>query len=229
MVITADDMRDAHVMIVDHHRQHIGGGAVRPQQDEIVQLGVLHRHVALNTVVDRRRALGGRAQADDMGCVGGSVVAIAPWRADSQRLLRGLRLGTHAVQLVLRQVATISVAGLDHLTCHFGMALRPRELIHFLAIPIKAEPAHPVDDSVDRRLGRTGAVGVLDPQPERAAVMACEQQVEQGGTGAAEMQKARGRWRKTGNDLGRGRIIDCAQPRVLPGLKSDGHDSRVSP
>jgi hypothetical protein len=38
-------------VIVHHHRQHIGGGAARPQQHEIIQLGIVHRHRALHLIV----------------------------------------------------------------------------------------------------------------------------------------------------------------------------------
>jgi hypothetical protein len=41
MVVAADDVGHAHVVIVDHDREHIGRRAVRAEQDEIVELGVL--------------------------------------------------------------------------------------------------------------------------------------------------------------------------------------------
>ena len=40
MVVAADDVGHAHVVIVDHHREHVGRAAVRAQQDEIVDLGI---------------------------------------------------------------------------------------------------------------------------------------------------------------------------------------------
>jgi hypothetical protein len=49
----------------------------------------------------------------------------------------------------------------------------------------------PVEDRLDRRLGRAGLVGILDPQQELAAVVAGEQPVEQRGARAADMQVAR--------------------------------------
>ena len=66
MVVAADDVGDAHVMIVDHHREHIGRRAVRAEQDEIVELGVLDGDPALDLVVDRRLALLRRLEADDV-------------------------------------------------------------------------------------------------------------------------------------------------------------------
>ena len=41
VVVAADDVGHAHVMVVDDHRQHVGRRAVGAQQDEIVELGIL--------------------------------------------------------------------------------------------------------------------------------------------------------------------------------------------
>ena len=57
MIVAADDVGDAHVMVVDHHRQHVGRRAVRAEQDEIVDLGIGDGDAALDQVVDRRLAL----------------------------------------------------------------------------------------------------------------------------------------------------------------------------
>ena len=70
MVVAADDVGDAHVMVVDHHRQHVGRRAVGAQQDEIVELGVLDRDPALDQVVDHRLALARGLEADDEGRAG---------------------------------------------------------------------------------------------------------------------------------------------------------------
>ena len=48
MIVAADDVGDAHVVIVDHDRQHVGRRAVRAEQDEIVELAVLHGDPALD-------------------------------------------------------------------------------------------------------------------------------------------------------------------------------------
>ena len=62
MIVAADDMGDAHVVIVDHHGEHIGRAAVRAEQDEIVDLAILDRDPALDLVVDDRLALARRLQ-----------------------------------------------------------------------------------------------------------------------------------------------------------------------
>ena len=72
MVVAADDVGHAHVVVVDHHRQHVGRGAVRPQQDEIVELGIGDRDAALDEVLDHGFALAWGLQANDEGRVFGS-------------------------------------------------------------------------------------------------------------------------------------------------------------
>ena len=74
MVVAADDVGDAHVVVVDHHREHVGRRAVGAEQDEIVELGVLDRDPALDLVVDHRLALARRLEADDEGLVACSSV-----------------------------------------------------------------------------------------------------------------------------------------------------------
>ena len=64
MVVAADHVSDPHVVIVDHHRKHVGRRSVRAQQDEIVEFGILDGHAALNAVVDDRLTLARRLEAD---------------------------------------------------------------------------------------------------------------------------------------------------------------------
>ena len=65
VVDAADDVRDAHVVVVDHDGEIVGRGAVAAQDDHVVQLSVRHHDAALHSVVDHRLALAGRPQAQD--------------------------------------------------------------------------------------------------------------------------------------------------------------------
>ena len=84
------------------------------------------------------------------------------------------------------------------------MALGARELADRLAVPVEAEPRQPVEDRVDRGLGRALAVGVLDAQQELAAGVAGVEPVEQRGARAADVQEAGRRGGEAGDDLGHG-------------------------
>ena len=86
------------------------------------------------------------------------------------------------------------------------MALAPAELRNRIAIPIEPEPRQAVHDGADRVLGGTGAVGILDPEQEFAAVVAGKEPIEERGAGAADMQIAGWGWCKT-RDNGHGRQV----------------------
>ena len=72
----------------------------------------------------------------------------------------------------------------------FGVAGGALELEYRVAVPVEPEPLHARQDRVDRGLGGAGAVGILDPQQELAAVVAGVEQVEQRGARAAEVEVA---------------------------------------
>ena len=57
VVVAADDVGDAHVVVVDDDGVEVGGGAVAAEDDEIVDLGIVHAHFALDHVVDDGFAL----------------------------------------------------------------------------------------------------------------------------------------------------------------------------
>ena len=58
VVVAADDVRDVHVVVVDHDGEHVGRRAVGAQQHEIVEILVLPDDAALDLVLDHRLALG---------------------------------------------------------------------------------------------------------------------------------------------------------------------------
>ena len=57
MVVAADDVGDAHVVVVDDDGEHVGRVAVRAQQDEVVEILVLPDDAALHRVLDHGLAL----------------------------------------------------------------------------------------------------------------------------------------------------------------------------
>ena len=64
VVVAADDVGDAHVVVVDHDRQHVGRRSVGAQQHEIVEVLVLEDHAALDLILDDGLAVERRPQAD---------------------------------------------------------------------------------------------------------------------------------------------------------------------
>src|SRR5690606_36921170 len=54
VVVAPNDMCDAHVMIIDHHRQIVSRRPVRTEKDEVVQGPIGKPHVALHRVAHKR-------------------------------------------------------------------------------------------------------------------------------------------------------------------------------
>jgi hypothetical protein len=52
VIVAADDVGDAHVVVVDHDGEHVGRIAVAAQQHEVVEVLVLPDHAALDLVLD---------------------------------------------------------------------------------------------------------------------------------------------------------------------------------
>src|SRR5690242_16839464 len=73
-------------------------------------------------------------------------------------------------------------------------------LVIFVPVPIETEPAHAVQDGVDRLLGGTCPVRVLDPKQEFAAGVPRVEPVEQSGPGTPDMEVTGGRGGETGDD-----------------------------
>ena len=202
VVVAADDVADAGIVVVDDDGQHVGRRAVGAQQDHVVELAVLDLNLALHGVGDYRLAGLRRFQADDGLDAGRCLlgVAVAPAAIVAHRLAGGLLGGAHLVQLLGRGVAMVGVAGGQHLVGDLGVAGRAGELVGDVAVPLKAEPRQAVENGVDRRLGRTRTVGIFDAQQELAAMMAGEQPVEERGAGAADVQEAGRRGGEAGYD-----------------------------
>ncbi len=76
MVVAANDMGDAHVVVIDHDSVHIGRCAIRTENDEIVQILVREANIALHGIVHDGFAIPRRLDSDDRlyacRCLGGS-------------------------------------------------------------------------------------------------------------------------------------------------------------
>ncbi len=82
MIVAANDVGDAHVVIVHDDRQHIRRRAIGAQQDEIVEVLVGPGNPPLHLVVENGVSLLRRLEADDRfyarRSVRGGTVAPAP-------------------------------------------------------------------------------------------------------------------------------------------------------
>ena len=194
MVVATDHMGDAHVEIIDHHGQHIGGRAIRAEHDHIVELVITEGHIALHRVIDHRLAVARRLEADRIRrAVGVRIVrGVAPRAMIEGRAPRGTGCLAKGFDLVLGGEAFIGMSTGQHLMGDLGMAGDAGELADGLTIPIEPKPAHAVENGLRRLRGRAGAVGIFDPQQELATTRAGIKPVEQRRARGADMHDARG-------------------------------------
>jgi hypothetical protein len=218
MVVAADHVGYAHVVVVDYDRQHVGRRAVGAQQDHVVELGVLDRDLALDGVLDHRLAVLRRPEPDHRRDAWRRVlrIAVAPATVVAHRQAGLLLRRPHLLELLGRGVAMVGLAHRQHLPGDLGVPRGALELIGDLAIPVEAEPRQSVEDRLDRGLSGARAIGVLDAQQILAAMVLGEQPIEEGGTGAADMKIAGRRGGETGDD-GHG-FWGSGHVRVLPQL-----------
>ncbi|MNE44538.1 hypothetical protein D3C80_1387700 [compost metagenome] len=110
VIVAANDVRNAHVMVVHHHGQVVGRGAVRADDDQIVQGRGFPAHAALHRVIDDDSLIQRAAEADGGGL--GQVVdgrfAVAPGRDEVAAL--GLGGVAQGVGLIGAQEVAVGMA-----------------------------------------------------------------------------------------------------------------------
>lgn len=192
MIVAANDMRDAHVVIVDHNGEHVGRITVAAQKHEIVEVLVLPDHAALHLILNHGLA-GLRGPEPDRWLHAGwglGGVAVAPQPVVKARAALGSGFLAHRREFLRSRVAAIGLApgqqGFGNLAVARGAAV----LIDDLAIPIEFEPPQPIQDCGDGRFGRPFPIGILDPQQHLAAAAARVKPVEQRGASPSNMEKA---------------------------------------
>src|SRR6202022_1742511 len=125
---------------------------------------------------------------------------MAPQAVVEPRTALGARLFPHRREFFLRGVAAIGLAAGKQLLRNFAVARGPAELVDDLAVPIEPEPFQPVPKGVNRFLGRSLPVGVLDAQQHLAAAPARVEPVEQRRAGSSDVEEACRRGGKAGDD-----------------------------
>ena len=192
MIVAPDDMGDAHVVIVNHDREHVGRVAVAAQKHEIVEVLVLPDHAALHLILDHGLAGLLRLQADGRLDAGRRFrrVAVTPHSIIEAGAALGASLLAHRGEFLGAGVAAIGLAGSEQLLGHLAVAGGAAELVGDVAVPIELEPLQAIEDRRDRRLGRALAVGVLDPQQHLAPALFGVEPVEQRGAGASDVEEA---------------------------------------
>ncbi len=209
VVVAAQDVGDAHVPVVDHDAEVVGGGAVRARDDQIVEFAVVEADRALDHVVPGGGAFLRVLEAHDgLAALGDGGQRLAGFGAPGSVVARlvaaGARGFAHGFHFLGRAVAVVGGAGGQHLRDHFAVAVHALHLVEGAFVGLHAQPVHAVQDGLHGLRRRALDVRVLDAQDEGALVVAREGPGEQRRAGAAQVQETRGRRRETGTNGGRG-------------------------
>ncbi len=226
VVVATDDFRDLHVPVVHHHREVVGGVAVRTEDDHVIQLAVGDLDAALDQIIEHHRAFKRVLEADDAVRVVPVRQALLAGSAVVARLfLPGHRGLAHGVQLFPGLVGVVRLAVGDQLLGHFLVPGDALGLVERAFVVVQAQPLHRLQDRIDRALGAAFTVGVLDAQHELAATMAGLQPAVQRGAGATDMQVAGGTGGEAGA-AGHGGLEERVSPDFTspppPAEKGDG-------
>src|ERR1700736_680705 len=189
-------MADSHLVVVDGEGEVIGRVSIGLQQDVVVERVVTEADGAHHQVLEGCRALRRNRLTDDKTLAGpgaalgvlprdGPAAAIVPLRLVSRPLL-----SPHLLEALGRTETAVCGAGFEQ----DGGGLRVDRLAFRLNqwrfVPVHPQPAETfLDRCLAARL-QAGAVGVLDPQQELTALLPGEQIIEEGRSGAAQVQGA---------------------------------------
>ena len=204
MVVAADDVGDAHVVVVHHHRLHVGRRAVAAQHDHVVQLGVgdraprpaqgprppSRRRCGAFSRIDRRDAR--RRLRSDRGRASGrrsaaAALGLLPARASR----RAPRACSSSGRRCPRPAAARATSAWRAARANWKTRRRPSR---------RPSQSRPSRIAVDRRLGGALAVGVLDAQQELAAVWRANSQLNSAVRAPPICSIAGGRGGETGDD-----------------------------
>jgi hypothetical protein len=173
MILTADDVSDLHLQIVDDVDEMKDPGSVGTADGHIRMRGRI-RHIEGNVSTDEvgnRHSLARRTEAD-----------------------RALILIGMAARLQSREVFLVNLSSLALLVWTESAAFsRP-------FIPVEAEPPQSFINRLHRLRCVSLFIGILDAQDEGSTVLADEKPVEQRGARTADMKVAGGRRSESGTD-----------------------------
>src|SRR6476620_3639267 len=151
VIVTADDVGDAHIVVVDNDGEHVSGRAVRTQQDEVIEIFVLPNDASLNLIVDDSFSSERCLEPDDRIYSGGHVIRITLAAAAAIEARAAFRPGllAHRGEFVRSAIASVGMTCGEKLLGHLAVARRARELEDDLTVPGQAKPGQPVDNGVD--------------------------------------------------------------------------------
>ena len=197
-VVAAEDVGDAGVRVVHHHRELVAGDAVVAEHHEVADLasdvldeGAVEEVVNLGQALVRSEAPGGRTGAGPVGALLGSERE-AGSRIPRAVVRRSVRRGGGAGDLAARAEARVHAACLPETVERGAVELPASALEHRSAVEVEAEPREICEQCVGELGSGAGRVEVLDPEVELPALGAGPEPAEHRRPGIAEVEPPRG-------------------------------------
>ena len=169
-------MGDAHVQIVYHHAEIIGGRAIGAGDNQIVERFVGYADFAFHQILPSGVAFERGFEAHHrLAAFGQRRQHFARLRPPAAIICGGaffFGFFAHGFELFFAAIAVISVALLEQLGNHLAVAVEILSLIHHMVfiVVIQAHPMHAVENCVDRFGGGALKVGVFNAQQKFAFV-----------------------------------------------------------
>ncbi len=200
MVVAAQHVRGAQIVVVDHDRQVVDRRAVGPAQHHVVEFGVVHGNRAGNHVVEHGLAVQRRLEPDHPARTG------AESALPTTAVVFGLQAAgpgflPHGLDLVGRTLAIVGMTGFQQSVDVLVVEVEALALIDRVAVPVQPEPAHRSKNGAGHLVAGTSLVRILYAQQEFPAARAGQKPVENGGPGAADVQMTGGTGGETGDDV----------------------------
>ena len=228
VVVAADDVRDAHVDVIDDDAKVVGrhadaaacrlallahlirrAGRSRAGDHQVVEFGVGDLDPALDPVVPGHhtadRVFEAQHRLHALGNWGQGLAGLGPPGAVVARFFFvGLLALAQRIELGHAHVAGVGQAARQHVGQHRLVARHALHLVVGAFVEVQPEPVHALQDHIDRGLAGALLVGVFDAQDEIATVGARKSPRVDRGADVAQVDEAGGRWSKAGADAGRG-------------------------
>src|SRR5690606_15926807 len=167
------------------------GKSIGAEQDQIVEFLVVPFDAALDLVIEDDAAGSRVLETDDpVRIFAETFVAIAVVTVVTRLEALGHGRGAHGLDLFLRLVGVVGLAGLEQVLGHLPVAIHAQGLVKRPLVVVQSKPAHAIEDGLHGRLGRTLAVGILDAQDEFTTTMARLQPAIERGARTADMQES---------------------------------------
>ena len=212
ILAAADNVRDAHEMVVHHVRKVVGRKSVALDQHLIVKIGVRRGDVAEDLVMERRFALVGDLLADDPRHTGvetalhllrGKLAAGVVLTGEVAGILLGLGLVAEAVIGVTALHKALGVREIRVAPLGLDVGTDRTADVGTLVVVETAVAQRFIND-LDRALNLPGLVGVLDAEEKLAVRMAGDAPCIERRAQIADVHIPRGAGRKAGAHLAAG-------------------------